>query len=151
MLVILCAALASVGPLLVESGVVPSAYAATGLTNMTITFFLVALVLAIWCPGYVAMTQYTPTGGAMYAIATEGLGRLVGVPASRSSALLSYGLRQAARTGLLGVQMSGFSAQQRQSNALLVGVVAWAGCRRLRSARPGREDRPSSASSRRPR
>lgn len=105
--VILCAALASVGPLLVESGVVPSAYAATSLTNMTITFFLVALVLAIWCPGYVAMTQYTPTGGAMYAIATEGLGRLVGVPVA-FVALLSYGLLQVALYGLLGVQMSGF-------------------------------------------
>lgn len=110
-LVILCTALASVGPLLVEAGVLPSAYAATGLTNVTITFLIVGLVLAIWIPGYVAMTQHTPTGGAMYAIATEGLGRLVGVPVA-FIALVSYGLLQVALYGLLGEQMHGFLGAQ---------------------------------------
>ena len=130
-LVILCTAIASVGPLLVEAGVLPSAFAATGLTNMTITFLVVGFVLAIWIPGYVAMTQYTPTGGAMYAIATEGLGRLIGVPVA-FIALLSYGLLQVALYGLLGEQMSGFFASQYNVNhtwwfwALLVWVVVTA-------------------------
>jgi amino acid transporter len=130
-LVILCTAVASVGPMLVEAGVLPSAFAATGMTNMTITFLIVGLVLAIWVPGYVAMTQYTPTGGAMYAIATEGLGRLVGVPVA-FIALLSYGLLQVALYGLLGEQMSGFLGAQYGVNhswwvwALAVWVVVTA-------------------------
>lgn len=130
-LVILCTAVASVGPMLVEAGVLPSAFAATGLTNVTITFLIVGLVLAIWIPGYVAMTQYTPTGGAMYAIATEGLGRFVGVPVA-FIALLSYGLLQVALYGLLGEQMSGFLGAQYGVNhswwfwALAVWIVVTA-------------------------
>ena len=127
-LVVLCTAVASVGPMLVEAGVLPSAYAATGLTNVTITFLIVGFVLAIWVPGYVAMTQYTPTGGAMYAIATEGLGRFVGVPVA-FIALLSYGLLQVALYGLLGEQMSEFLGAQYNINhswwfwALAVWIV----------------------------
>ncbi|MBR7838967.1 APC family permease [Actinospica durhamensis] len=127
-LVVLCTAVASVGPMLVEAGVLPSAFAATGMTNMTITFLIVGVVLAIWVPGYVAMTQYTPTGGAMYAIATEGLGRFVGVPVA-FIALLSYGLLQVALYGLLGVVMSGFLGAQYNLNhswwfwALAVWIV----------------------------
>jgi amino acid transporter len=127
-LVVLCTAVASVGPMLVEAGVLPSAFATTGMTNMTITFLIVGVVLAVWIPGYVAMTQYTPTGGAMYAIATEGLGRFVGVPVA-FIALLSYGLLQVALYGILGVEMNGFLGAQYNINhswwfwALLVWVA----------------------------
>src|ERR1700685_4457951 len=77
--VVLFFALASVGVLLVVDGVLPSAYAATGLSNITDSFLLVAVALALFVPGYVRMTRYTPNGGAMYAIVTLGLGRVAGV------------------------------------------------------------------------
>jgi amino acid transporter len=64
----------------------------------------------------------------MYAIATEGLGRLVGVPVA-FIALLAYGLLQVALYGLLGSEMSSFLGAQYGINhswwvwALAVWVV----------------------------
>ncbi|MBR7827569.1 APC family permease [Actinospica sp. MGRD01-02] len=101
-------ALASVGVLLVVSGVVPTAYRATGLTSLPLAFLIVGAVLAVFIPGYVRMTRHTPYGGAMYAIVALGLGRLIGVPVAWL-ALAAYLLLGVALYGLFGVEMQGYA------------------------------------------
>jgi amino acid transporter len=101
-------ALASVGVLLVVSGVVPTAYGATGLTSLPVAFLIVGAVLALFIPGYVRMTRYTPNGGAMYSIVTLGLGRLIGVPVAWI-ALAAYLLLGVALYGLVGVEMQAYA------------------------------------------
>jgi amino acid transporter len=101
-------ALASVGVLMVVSGVVPTAYGVTGLTSLPLAFLIVGAVLALFIPGYVRMTRYTPNGGAMYSIVTLGLGRLVGVPVAWI-ALAAYLLLGVALYGLVGVEMQTYA------------------------------------------
>jgi amino acid transporter len=71
--------LAGVAPLTVAAGVIPTAYATTGLTGIPATFVLVALILAVWTTGYVAMTRHITNAGAFYAFIARGLGRPLGV------------------------------------------------------------------------
>jgi amino acid transporter len=101
-------ALASVGVLLVVSGVVPTAYGATGLTSLPLVFLIVGAVLAVFIPGYVRMTRHTSNGGAMYAIVALGLGRLIGVPVAWL-ALAAYLLLGVALYGLFGVEMQSYA------------------------------------------
>ena len=58
--------LAGVAPLTVAAGVIPTAYATTGLTGIPAAFVLVAVILAIWATGYVAMTRHITNAGAFY-------------------------------------------------------------------------------------
>ena len=108
-------ALASVGVLMVVSGVVPTAYGATGLTSLPLAFLTVGAVLALFIPGYVRMTRYTPNGGAMYSIVTLGLGRLIGVPVAWI-ALAAYLLLGVALYGLVGVEMQTYAQEHWNLN-----------------------------------
>src|SRR5271167_3670003 len=56
--------LAGVAPLTVAAGVIPTAYATTGLTGIPAAFLLVAVILAVWATGYVAMTRHITNAGA---------------------------------------------------------------------------------------
>jgi amino acid transporter len=58
--------LAGVAPLTVAAGVIPTAYATTGLTGIPAAFLVIALVLAIFAVGYVAMTRHITNSGAFY-------------------------------------------------------------------------------------
>jgi len=58
--------LAGVAPLTVAAGVIPTAYATTGLTGIPAAFVLVAVILAVWATGYVAMTRHITNAGAFY-------------------------------------------------------------------------------------
>ena len=107
--IVLFFALASVGVLLVVDGVVPTAFAATGLTAVPDAFAVVGAVLALFVPGYVAMTRYISSGGAMYAMTTAGLGRPAGA-AVYYVGITAYGLLGVALYGIFGVEASGFAA-----------------------------------------
>ena len=65
--------LAGVAPLTVAAGVIPTAYQTTGLTGIPAAFIAVALILAVFALGYVAVTRQT-SAGAIYAF--TGLCRL---------------------------------------------------------------------------
>lgn len=106
--VVLGAALASVAPLLVEGGVVTGAMA-NGLVWLPWVFAGVAVVLLLFAPGFVAMTEHTPTGGGLASIVTAGLGPALGAVAWYV-ALVAYGLLQVALYGLAGTQLAGFFA-----------------------------------------
>ncbi|SNY48960.1 APC family permease [Paractinoplanes atraurantiacus] len=93
--------MSAAAPLTVVAGVVPTGLAVTGLTGISIAFVAVALVLAIFAVGYVAMARHIANAGAFYAYISQGLGRPLGVGASWV-ALLAYNMFQIASYGGFG-------------------------------------------------
>src|SRR5712691_3100396 len=67
--------LAGVAPLTVAAGLTPTAYAVTGLTGIPAAFLVIAVILALFATGYVAMTRYITNSGAFYAFISRGIGR----------------------------------------------------------------------------
>lgn len=101
--------LAGIAPLTVAAGVVPTAFAATGLTAIPAAFLIVAVVLMVFCPGYMAMARHIPNAGAFYAYVTRGLGRPVGVGAALV-AVVSYNLLQFGLYGAFGPAAASYMA-----------------------------------------
>ncbi|MFI5068950.1 MAG: APC family permease, partial [Streptosporangiales bacterium] len=93
--------LAGVAPLTVAAGVIPTAYQTTGLTGIPAAFVVIAVILAIFSSGYVAMTRHITNSGAFYAFIARGLGRPAGVAAALV-ALLSYSFLQVGLYGAFG-------------------------------------------------
>ncbi|HEV2375989.1 MAG TPA: APC family permease [Streptosporangiaceae bacterium] len=93
--------LAGVAPLTVAAGVIPTAYATTGLTGIPAAFLVIAVILAVFATGYVAMTRHIKNAGAFYAFVAHGLGRTTGVAAALV-ALLAYSFLQVGLYGALG-------------------------------------------------
>jgi amino acid transporter len=93
--------LAGVAPLTVAAGLIPTAYGVTGLTGIPAAFIAVAVILAVFATGYMAMSRNIVNAGAFYAFISQGLGRAVGVAAALV-ALLAYSCLQIALYGMLG-------------------------------------------------
>jgi amino acid transporter len=93
--------LAGVAPLTVAAGVIPTAYATTGLTGIPAAFLVVAVILGIFATGYVAMTRHIQNAGAFYGFISQGLGRVAGVAAALV-ALLAYTFLQVGLYGAFG-------------------------------------------------
>jgi len=119
--------LASIAPLLVTAGLVPSAFAATGLTGVPIAFVIVAVVLAVFSIGYVAMARHVTNAGAFYALITKGLGRPLGVGGALV-ALTAYNLLQVAVYGMIGPQLGSYAADNFGLNASwwVWSLLVWA-------------------------
>ena len=96
--------MAGVAPLTVAAGVIPTAYATTGLTGIPVAFGVIAVILAIFSSGYVAMTRWITHSGAFYAFIARGLGRVTGVTgvAAALVALLAYSFLQVGLYGAFG-------------------------------------------------
>ncbi|HEU5421963.1 MAG TPA: APC family permease [Nitrolancea sp.] len=101
--------LASMGPLLVTAGLVPQAYATASLTGVPAAFLAVALVLAVFSVGYVAMARRIANTGAFYAYIARSLGRPLGVGAALV-ALVAYNAMQVALYGALGATAQSYAA-----------------------------------------
>jgi amino acid transporter len=93
--------LAGVAPLTVAAGVIPTAYATTGLTGIPAEFLVIAVILAIFSAGYVAMARHIRNAGACYAFISRGTGRVIGVAAALV-ALLAYSFLQVGLYGAFG-------------------------------------------------
>jgi amino acid transporter len=93
--------MSGIAPLTVAAGVITSAYATTGLTGIPFAFVVIAIVLALFVPGYVAMSRHITNAGAFYAFITRGLGRPLGVAAALV-ALLAYSFLQVGLYGAFG-------------------------------------------------
>jgi len=93
--------MSAAAPLTVVAGVVPTGIAVTGLTSISIAFFAVAVVLAIFAVGYVAMSRHIANAGAFYAYISQGIGRPFGVGGAWL-ALLAYNCFQVASYGGFG-------------------------------------------------
>lgn len=94
-------------PLTVAAGVVPTAFAVTGLTAIPVAFLAVAALLGLWAVGYVALARRLPNAGAFYALLARGLGRPAGVAAA-FVAVLAYNLLQFGLYGAFGPFAAGW-------------------------------------------
>jgi len=112
---VLAFVLASIAAMTVCAGVIPTAYAVTGLTGIPFAFIAVAVVLALFCPGYMAMSRRIRNSGAFYAMVTAGLGKVPGVGAALM-ALVAYESFQVAAYGALGVTAQGEAAAHLSVN-----------------------------------
>jgi len=101
--------LASMGPLLVTAGLVPQAYATASLTGVPAAFLAVAVVLALFNVGYVAMARRIANTGAFYAYIARALGRPIGVGAALV-AQVAYNAMQVALYGALGATAQSYAA-----------------------------------------
>jgi amino acid transporter len=108
--------LAGVAPLTVTAGVVPTAYAVTGLTSVPAAFLAVAAVLGIFSVGYVAMAQRIPNAGAFYAFISQGLARPAGVGGALV-AVVAYNMLQVGLYGMIGPSLQSFAADNFNLNA----------------------------------
>lgn len=98
-----------IGPLLVTAGLIPSAFAATGLTGEPAALLVVGLVLCVFTIGYSTYAKYIPNAGALYAMIAQGLGRPAGVGAA-FVALVAYNMLQVGIYGMFGPTMASFAA-----------------------------------------
>lgn len=88
-------------PLTVVAGVVTTGFAITGLIGIPFAFVVVALILALFSVGYVAMAQYLANAGAFYAYISQGLFKPLGVGGAWV-ALLAYNALQVGLYGAIG-------------------------------------------------
>lgn len=95
-------AAAAATPLTVVSGVVPTGYAATGITGIPLAFLLVGVVLAVFTVGFAAMSRRVVNAGAFYAYIAQGFSKRLAVGAAWL-ALVSYNLLQVGLYGIAGV------------------------------------------------
>src|ERR1035438_8345499 len=103
--------LAGVAPLTVAAGVIPTSYQTTGLTGIPAAFLVIAVILALFAAGYVAMTRHITNSGAFYAFVSRGIGRAAGVAAALV-ALLSYTFLQVGLYGAFGPNAAAEAAAQ---------------------------------------
>ena len=100
--------MSAAAPLTVIAGAVTTAHAVTGVVAIPVAFLAVAVVLALFSVGYVAMARHISHAGAFYTYITHGLGRPAGVAAS-FVAVLAYNGLQIALYGGLGVAAAGLA------------------------------------------
>ena len=81
--------MASVAPLTVAAGVIPTAYAATGLTGIPAAFIVIAIILGVFSTGYVAMARHITNAARFTPSSPAGWAGSPGSPASLV-ALLAY-------------------------------------------------------------
>jgi amino acid transporter len=119
--------LAGVAPLTVSAGVIPSAYATTGLTGIPAAFLVIAVILALFATGYMAMARSITNAGAFYAFIARGLGRIPGTAAALV-ALLAYSFLQVALYGAFGPAAATLAATHLGVHARwwVWALAAWA-------------------------
>jgi amino acid transporter len=124
---VLAFVLAGVAPLTVAAGVIPVAYQTTGLTGIPAAFLTVAVILAVFAVGYVAMARHVTSSGAFYAFVSQGIGRVAGVAAALV-ALLAYSCLQVGLYGALGPAAAGEAAAHLGVHApwWAWALLAWA-------------------------
>jgi amino acid transporter len=108
--------MSGIAPLTVTAGVITSAFSTTGLTGIPLAFLAVGLVLALFVPGYVAMSRHITNAGAFSAFIARGLGRPLGVAAALM-AMLAYSLLQVGLYGAFGPAAQGEAQAHLQLSA----------------------------------
>ncbi len=87
--------LSAAAPFVVVAGVISNVYGVSGITSVPVAFAAVAVILAVFAAGYVAMAQRIVNSGAFYSFISHGLGRPAGVGAALV-ALIAYNTLQVA-------------------------------------------------------
>jgi amino acid transporter/GNAT superfamily N-acetyltransferase len=95
---------AAAAPLTTAAGGATTGFAVTGVLGLPLAYLAVAVVLAIFAAGYVAMSRHITNAGALYSYVVHGLGRIPGVAAS-FVALLAYNAMQIGLYGIFGMAL----------------------------------------------
>jgi amino acid transporter len=114
-------------PLTVVAGVVTTGFAVTGIIGLPIAFAAMALLLALFSVGYVAMSRHITNAGAFYTYVTHGLGRPAGVGAAWM-ALFAYNALQVGLYGIIGAAAAPLLEQWFGITVSwwVIALVAWA-------------------------
>ena len=96
---------AAAAPLTTAAGGAIAGFAVSGVLGLPLAYLIVAVVLAVFAAGYVAMSRHITNAGAFYTYVTHGLGRIPGVAAS-FVALIAYNAMQIGLYGLFGSALS---------------------------------------------
>lgn len=118
--------MSAAAPLTVIAGVVTTGYATTGVLGIPLGFIAIAVILAIFSVGYVAMSRHISNAGAFYTYVTHGLGRPLGVGAAWM-ALLAYNALQVGLYGVVGAAAEGPLEQYFgiQTEWWVIALVSW--------------------------
>jgi amino acid transporter len=119
--------LSAATPLTVVAGVITTGYAVTGIIGLPIAFVAMALLLALFAVGYVAMSRHITNAGAFYTYVTHGLGRPAGVGAAWM-ALFAYNALQVGLYGIIGAAASPLIAEWFgvELSWWVIALIAWA-------------------------
>lgn len=90
--------MAAAAPLTVVAGGATAGFAVTGLTGIPLGYVVVALILAVFSVGYLAMSRKIVNAGAFYTYITHGVGK----PAGVSGAFVAVTAYNVMQTGLYG-------------------------------------------------
>ena len=114
-------------PLTVVAGVITTGFAVTGIIGLPIAFVAMALLLALFSVGYVAMSRHITNAGAFYTYVTHGLGRPAGVGAAWM-ALFAYNALQVGLYGIVGAAVAPLLDQWFGITVdwWVIALVAWA-------------------------
>ena len=119
-------AVASAVALTVVIGLVVPSGIAVGMVGIPITVVAVAVLLAVFTPGYTAMARCIPNTGAFYAYIAQGIGRPFGVGAAWV-ALVAYNFIQVGGYGAFGAIGAGLLQHFFGVDVqwFVVAMVAW--------------------------
>ncbi|GAA2599582.1 APC family permease [Dactylosporangium fulvum] len=119
-------ALTAAAPLMVVGALVSSAWGWVGTTGFPLAFVIIAIVLALFSFGYVAMSRHITNAGAFYSYISQGLGRPLGV-AGALVALLAYNLLQIGLYGAFGFYASLILAEKADVNVewWILALALW--------------------------
>lgn len=119
--------MAAAAPLTVVAGGATAGFAVTGITGIPLAYVMIALILAVFSVGYVAMSRKVVNAGAFYTYITHGLGKTAGVAGS-FVAVAGYNLMQTGLYGGFGVAAHDFAAPHLDFSApwWIWAIAAWA-------------------------
>ncbi|PRY23982.1 amino acid/polyamine/organocation transporter (APC superfamily) [Pseudosporangium ferrugineum] len=119
--------MAAAAPLTVVAGGATAGFAVTGITGIPLGYVVVALILAVFSIGYVAMSRKVVNAGAFYTYITHGLGKPAGVAGS-FVAVVGYNLMQTGLYGGFGVAAHDFATAHLGTSApwWMWAMLAWA-------------------------
>jgi amino acid transporter len=120
--------MSAAAPLTVVAGVVTTGYATTGATGIPLGFITIAVILAFFSVGYVAMSRHITNAGAFYTYVTHGLGKPLGVGAAWM-ALLAYNALQIGLYGIVGAAAEPvivrFLGEENVPEWWVIALVTW--------------------------
>jgi amino acid transporter len=118
--------MSAAAPLTVIAGVVTTAYASFPALGIPVGFITIAVVLALFSVGYVAMSRHISNAGAFYTYVSHGLGRPLGV-GTAWMALLAYNALQIGLYGIIGSAMEPVLAEfDITMEWWVVALIIWA-------------------------
>lgn len=93
-------------PMAVLAGAIVATFAVTGVVDMSPSFIIIGIALALFASGFLAMSRDIPNAASFYAFLAQGLGATTGL-AGAAVSLLSYNVVQVSLYGLFGAVASG--------------------------------------------